>query len=243
MIITIIVYNSIIMENLLSISVPRSFPEERPLKAREMLSTAKGTMALGGISPEGQKVLGLVQESLNISDYVQTSKDSPKLEGNRFQNFQDSVDDIRVNGFSLKKLGMMIVSTAFIAQAYISYYETVTGGASSLYIPFSGALFPAYGIYSSTNAIPEDYQNWLNAEGSDERYDAFFALMGTGTKMAYHVVTLAGYLFFAEVAETVNLGLFTLMYIASIADIMKAEYDSSPTIEDKYNTPPMFLKV
>ncbi len=231
------------MENLISISVPPSFPEERPLKAREMLSTAKGTMALGGISPEGQKVLGLVQESLNIADYAQTSESSSKLKGNRFQNFQNIVDDIRVNGFSLKKLGMMIVSTALIAKAYISYYETVTGGPSSLYIPFSGVLFPAYGIYSSTNAIPEDYQNWLNAESSDERYDAFFALMGTGTKLAYNVVSLAGYLFYAELAETVNLGLFTLMYIASIADIMKAEYDSFPSIEDKYNTPPIFMKI
>lgn len=231
------------MENLLSISVPPSFPEERPLKAREMLSTAKGTMALRGISPEGQKVLDLVQESLNISDYVQTSEDSPKLEGNRFQNFQDSVDDIRMNGFSLKKFGMVIVSTAFIAKAYISYYETVKGAPSSLYIPFSGLLFPAYGIHSSASAIPEDYQNWLNAESSDERYNSFFTLMGTGTKLTYHIVTLAGYLFYAELAETVNLGLFTLMYIASIADIMKAEYDSSPTIEDKYNAPPVFLKI
>ena len=133
MLITIIVYNSIVMTNLISVSVPPSFPEEKPLKAREMLSTAKYTMALGGISPEGQKVLSLVQETLNVSDYVQASDDSPKLEGNRFQNFQDSVDDIRVNGFSLKKLGMVILSTALIANAYISYYETVKGSPSSLY--------------------------------------------------------------------------------------------------------------
>lgn len=231
------------MEKLVSISVPPSFPEEKPLKAREMLSAAKGTMTLAGISPEGRKVLSLVQESLNISDYVQSSEDSPKLKGNRFQNFQDSIDDIRVNGFSLKKFGMLIVSTAFIASAYISYYETVKGAPSSLYIPFSGLLFPAYGIHSSANAIPEDYQKWLTAEGSDERYNAFFALMGTGTKLAYNVVSLVGYLFYAELAETVNLGLFTLMYIASIADIMKAEYDAFPSTEAKYNTPPAFIKV
>jgi len=231
------------MANIVSISVPPSFPEERPLKAREMLSTARGTMALGGISPEGQKVLSLVQESLNISDCVQTSADSPKLEGNRFQNFQDSLDDIRVNGFSLKKLGMVILSTTLIAKAYISHYETVTGGPSSLYIPFSGVLFPAYGIHSSASAISEDYQKWVDAENSDEKYNASFALMGTGTKLAYNVVTLVGYLFYAELAETVNLGLFTLMYIASIADIMRAEYDSFPSIEDKYNAPPVFLKV
>lgn len=236
-------YNSIVMEKLVSISVPPSFPEGRPLKAREMLSTAKGTMALGGISPEGQKVLGLVQESLNIADYAQASEDSPKLEGNRFQNFQDSIDDMRVNGFSLKKLGMVIVSTALIASAYISYYETIKGGPSALYIPFSGLLFPAYGIHSSASAIPEDYQKWLTAESSDERYNTFFALMETGTKLAYNVVSLVGYLFYAELAETVNLGLFTLMYIASIADIMRAEYDSFPSPEDKYNTPPVFLKV
>ncbi len=231
------------MEELLSISVPPSFPEERPLKARETLSMAKGTMALGGISLEGQNVLSLVQESLNVSDYLQASKDSPKLEGNRFQNFQDSVDDIRVNGFSLKKLGMMIVSAAFITKACISYYETVKGTPSSLYIPFAGLLFPAYGIHSSVNTIPEDYQKWLDAEGSGERSDAFFALMETGTKLAYHVVSLVGYLFYAELAETINLGLFTLMYIASIADIMKAEYNSFPSDKDKYSAPPVFLKI
>ena len=231
------------MTNLISVSVPPSFPEEKPLKAREMLSTAKYTMALGGISPEGQKVLSLVQETLNVSDYLQTSDDSPKLEGNRFQNFQDSVDDIRVNGFSLKKLGMVILSTALIANAYISYYETVKGSPSSLYVPFSGLLFPAYGIHSSAGAIPENYQKWLDAKSSDESYNTFFTLMGTGTKLAYNIVSLVGYLFYAELAETVNLGLFTLMYVASIADIMRAEYDSFPSVEGKYNTPPTFIKV
>ncbi len=231
------------MTTLALVSVPPSFPEEKPLKAREMLSTARGTMVLGGISPEGQKVLKLVEETLNVSDYLQSSEDSPKLKSNRFQNFQDSLDDIRMNGFSLKKLGMLILSTSLIANAYISYYETVTRAPSSLYIPFSGVLFPAYGIHSSVGLIPGKYQEWLEAEDSDEKYNTSFALMKTGTTLAYNVLSLAGYLFCAELAGTVHLGLFTLMYIASIADTMRAEYDSFPSIEDGYNNTPVFLKV
>ena len=231
------------MINLVSVSVPPSFPEGKPLKAREMLSTAKYTMALAGISPEGQKVLSLVEETLNVSDYAQASKDSSKLEGNRFQNLQDSIDDIRVNGFSLKKFVMLILSTAHIANAYISYYETVKGSPASLYIPFSGLFFPAYGIHSSAGAIPEDYKKWLNAEGSDESYNTFFTLMGTGTKLVYNLVSLVGYLSYAQLAETVNLGFFTLMYVASIADIMRAEYDSFPSVEGNFNALPLFIKV
>jgi len=93
------------------------------------------------------------------------------------------------------------------------------------------------------SSVLKDYQKWVDAKGSEEKHDTFFVLMEAEAKLAYNIVSLTGYLFYADLVVAANLCLTTLEHIVSIAGVIRDEYDSLPSIEDRYNTPPTFLKV
>jgi len=136
------------------------------------------------------------------------------------------------------------MSTMLIVNSYISHYELITGKPPSpSSYPLLGALMPLYGLYMNSSIIQKNYEDFKNASNSDEKYNTFFELMGTASAMLYNVVCLAGYICFSELTESVKIGLYTLSYIASIADIMRAEYYSLPTAEEMYTKPPEFIKV
>ncbi|MCB1110239.1 MAG: hypothetical protein KDK64_04605 [Chlamydiia bacterium] len=231
------------MEVLTRVTVPPSFPESQPLKAREVAAMARGPLVLGGISSDGQQVLQLVEDTIEFQDFALATENAPPLDSNRYQQLYKNLDELRYGGFSLKKVGMVLLSTALIAQAYINHYETVTGNESFVYVPFIGFALPAYNLYSSGGQIREQYNRWAQAETSDEKYNNFFELLGGLTKFSYNIIRLIVYFAAAEMAETLQLALSTLMYITALADIFQAEYSSYPSIEERHHMTPHIIKV
>jgi hypothetical protein len=218
------------------------FPAEE--QRHDVLHKTVDMAAYGAPQHQGTRVLQLVDETLTAADYFLATEDSPPLKSNRIQILKKGIDDIRYNGISLSKIGAMFMSTMLIVNSYISHYELITGKLPSpSSYPILGALMPLYGLYMNSSIIQKNYEDFKNASNSDEKYNTFFELMGTASAMLYNVVCLAGYICFSELTESVKIGLYTLSYIASIADIMRAEYYSLPTAEEMYTKPPEFIKV
>lgn len=225
------------MADITRVTVPTKSYQEMPLKARKTASLARGPFILTNSSPEAQKGLKLFEEAIEIQGYIQGTPESSK-----YKKLKDTITSIHYEGITIEKIGMLIVSSALFAKSYISHYEAITGESGAV-IPYLDLALPAYGIYSSMGSIMTSYQGFINAETTDDSYNAFFDLVGVGSNILYNVLKVFAYLALAEISEPVALGLYTLMYLSSLADVVKAEYSSYPTAEERYKTPPQIIYV
>lgn len=224
------------------VTVPTKSPEPWPPQAPKVASLISAPMKVLGVAPEVSKCMDtgtrLLEEAVEIQGYFSTIQEGKS----KYHKLQEAVDSIRYEGLTLSKLGVMVVSTALIAKAYIIHYEDLTGmSASSL--PLLDVGLPLYAIYTGGYALASSYIQLKEAKTSDEAYNSFFEFNGVISNLAYNALKLAAQLALFEISASVTLLFYSYSYASSIANVIQAENQSHPSLEDQYKTPPTIFKV
>lgn len=202
------------------------------------------TMALGmGNYSDAKELLGLFKDGTDVKDYIAGDKKSPPLQGDRFVEIKENINDLKVEGFSATALCGIIAQTAMIAKAFFSYFEKITHIPGTDYFPFQGAVIPLAQLYLKGATLPELFNKWNNAEDFEVAHQALFKLLGTlGTCMTY-MIQLAAYTAFYQVYEGTTLAISSFIFFTSLYDLVVEEHRANQSLEDELHHIPRSLQV
>ncbi|MCB1107704.1 MAG: hypothetical protein KDK76_06390 [Chlamydiia bacterium] len=230
------------MAVLLPASVPSTIQKPSFSRARDFLETqAYYHTPLGGDKNLGGGIL-LASEAIATADYLQNKEAPPPLGGRTWTQIWTDIQEMRVQGYSFKKMVGVLAQTALIAKAYITHYNTIIRSEAPALIPMGGILIPAAMLYMNGSTLIERYNTWQEAETAEERYHAFTQMMGSAAACLINIIQAVSYFLFFEIAEPLILMLSTLNYFAATVDILKSEYNHYEVdLKEKLTTPPKTL--
>jgi hypothetical protein len=209
-----VIYNYIIME---SLPLLNTTPKPPARKIENILSTTRGVLTLAGSAPNAQQALRIAQGVLKY----------PTIANNSLTILnKNAYECISVTAL-VSVLATALYTTAF-ANACIDLFNKLTEKVpafNQLVVPYSNVLISALGVYSSTNAIAENYQAWMNAENPEEANQASLALVQNGAALTYYALQLAGTTSAPHLVAAVKVGALSAKHFVSVVQILKTEYD------------------
>ena len=221
-----------------AVIIPPDYVKSSSPDSTWAVGQSRNAVKMMGAPSDADSTLQLVEIGVDTYSYVEGSKSTPPLNAARFTQIKNDLMSMKIEGFKTVTAIRIIAQTISIIQSYTSLYNLLASNPISPILPYDKELAPVASFVLNGEGLLSDIETWKKAQGTDQETKSFIKMMGSTASILLYAAQVIAFLSMTKVHIALQVSLSTILYGASIYDIILKENDGTSSIREKVETPP-----